>query len=60
MPRGPKITQEEINKARGLNGEGKTVRQIAGEMNRSIPTVYKMLRPAVNIGLETYAAPEVK
>lgn len=60
MARGPKITQEERTIAKALKEEGKGVRQIATEMNRSIPTVYKMLRPPVNIGLQSHPAPEVK
>jgi predicted transcriptional regulator len=45
MARGPRITQEEINKAKALKAEGKKVSEIALEMKRSEPTVYKMLKP---------------
>lgn len=45
MPRGPRIKEEEINKARALRADGKTIKEIALEMGRSKPTVLKMLKP---------------
>lgn len=45
MARGPRITEEEINKAKALKAEGKSISQIAAELKRTKPTVYKMLRP---------------
>lgn len=43
MGRGPVITQEEVNKAHALKAEGKKPKEIAAKMQRSLPTVYKML-----------------
>jgi transposase len=45
MARGPKITEEEISKAKAMQAEGKSVKAIASELKRSLPTVYKLLRP---------------
>ena len=44
MGRGPKIKDEEIKQARSLRAEGKTIREIASILNRSAPTVLKMLK----------------
>lgn len=43
MGRGPTVRQEEVDKAHQLKAEGKKPREIAKEMNRSVPTVYKLL-----------------
>jgi transposase len=43
MGRGPTITQEEVNKAQQLKTEGKKPKEIASKMQRSLPTVYKLL-----------------
>ncbi len=43
MSRGPRITQEEIDKAHSLKAEGKNQKTIAAELNRSLPTVAKLL-----------------
>ena len=43
MGRGPVITQEEVNKAHALRAEGKKPKEIASKMQRSLPTIYKML-----------------
>ena len=45
MARGPRITQEEINKAKALKAEGKSNKEICAELKRTLPTVLKMLRP---------------
>lgn len=43
MARGPVITQDEINKAHALKAEGKAPKEIASELQRTLPTVYKLL-----------------
>lgn len=43
MSRGPRIKQEEVNKAHRMKAEGKTQKAIAAELNRSLPTVAKLL-----------------
>lgn len=43
MSRGPRITQEEIDTAHRLKAEGKNQKTIAAELNRSLPTVAKLL-----------------
>jgi hypothetical protein len=46
MARGPRITEEEVNKARELKAQGLKIHQIAAQMKRSEPTIYKLLRLA--------------
>jgi transposase len=43
MARGPAIKMEEIKKAHELKAEGHKPPQIAAKMQRSVPTIYKML-----------------
>lgn len=43
MGRGPTVRQEEVEKAHQLKAEGKKPREIAKELGRSVPTVYKLL-----------------
>lgn len=43
MGRGPVIQQEEINRAHALKAEGKKPKEIAAKLQRSLPTIYKML-----------------
>ena len=44
MARGPHITEEEKQIARQLKESGKSNREIARELQRSIATIYKMLK----------------
>lgn len=43
MPRGPAITQDEINRAHELKAQGLKPPQIKERLQRSLPTVYKLL-----------------
>jgi hypothetical protein len=44
MSKGPRIKEEEVSKARQLKAEGHKAEQIAEQLKRSLPSVYKMLR----------------
>ena len=43
MGRGPTIKQEEVNRAQELKAQGVKPPQIAVRLQRSLPTVYKLL-----------------
>ena len=43
MSRGPRIKQEEVDAAHRMKAEGKNQKTIAAELNRSLPTVAKLL-----------------
>lgn len=49
MSRGPKIKQEEIDKAHQLKKDGLTVPQIKERLNRSLASVYQMLARAPTV-----------
>jgi predicted transcriptional regulator len=44
MARGPKIKAEEVEKAKVLKNEGKSVKEICAALGRTPPTVRKMLK----------------